>query len=66
MYSLTWLTILEDTNEPEVAVLALYRSQTRTEMRKFAIIEGVASVSFLDLLAPLNLSAQVLPVPLRV
>ena len=45
MYSLTWLT-LEDTNEPEVAVQALYRSQTRTEMRKFAIIVGVASVSF--------------------
>ena len=28
MYSLTWLTILEDTNEREVAVLALYSGQT--------------------------------------
>ena len=46
MYSLTWLTILEVTNEPEVAVLALYRSQTCTEMRKFVIIVGAASVSF--------------------
>ena len=36
----------EDTSEPEVAVLALYRTQTHTEMCKFAIIVGVASISF--------------------
>ena len=52
MYSLTWLQVLEDINE------LLQGRQTRAEMRKFAIIVGVASISFcfaisfLDLLAP--------------
>ena len=55
MYSLTWLTILEDTNDPEVAVLALYSSQTRARWDAqicYYCRRGFRFVSFLDLLAP--------------
>ena len=44
MLSLTWLTILEDTNEPEVAVIGFVKkSDAHWEL---SIIVGVASILF--------------------